>query len=51
MSERTTSIVRRAVGARRLTLKERRELKRLSKKPRTQPVPHPFLLPYVSAGK
>lgn len=31
--------------ARRLSLKERREVKKLSKKPRTQPVPHVFLLP------
>jgi hypothetical protein len=36
---------------RRLSLKERRELKKLSKKPRTKPVPHPFLLPDISAGK
>ena len=33
--------------ARRVSLKERRELKKLSKRPRTQDVPHPFLLPYV----
>jgi hypothetical protein len=36
---------------RRISLKERRELKRLSKRPRTAPVPHPFELPNVSAGK
>lgn len=35
------------MSARRISLKERRELKKLSKKPRTQDVPHPFLLPYV----
>jgi len=33
------------VTARRISLKEKRELKKLSKKPRTQDVPHPFLLP------
>ena len=33
--------------ARRLSLKERREIKKLSKKPRTRPVPHVFLLPNV----
>ena len=35
------------MSARRISLKERREVKQLSKKPRTQPVPHPFLLPNV----
>jgi hypothetical protein len=35
------------VSARRLSLKERREIEKLSKKPRTRPVPHPFLLPDV----
>lgn len=34
--------------ARRVSLKERREVKKLSKKPRTEPVPHVFLLPYSS---
>ena len=32
--------------ARRVSLKEKREVKQLAKKPRTRPVPHPFLLPY-----
>jgi hypothetical protein len=36
---------------RRLSLKERRELKKLSKKPRTRPVPHPFELPNLRTGK
>jgi hypothetical protein len=31
---------------RRVSLKERREAKQLAKKPRTRPVPHPFLLPH-----
>lgn len=34
--------------ARRVSLKERREVKKLLKKPRTQPVPHPFVLPTVT---
>ena len=33
------------MSARRISLKEKRELKKLSKKPRTKDVPHPFLLP------
>ena len=39
------------MSARRVSLKERRELKKLAKKPRLRPVPHVFLLPNVSAGK
>jgi hypothetical protein len=39
------------VTARRISLKERREVKKLSKKPRTEPVPHPFLLPNVNEGR
>ena len=35
------------MSARRVSLKEKRETKKLSKKPRTRDVPHPFLLPYV----
>jgi hypothetical protein len=35
------------VTARRLSRKERRAIEKRSKKPRTQPVPHPFLLPDV----
>jgi hypothetical protein len=35
------------VTARRTTLQERREVKQLSRKPRTRDVPHPFLLPNV----
>jgi hypothetical protein len=37
------------VSARRISLKERRELKKRSKRPRTRDVPHPFLLPYERA--
>jgi len=33
------------VGVKRVSLAQRRELARTSKKPRTRPVPHPFLLP------
>jgi hypothetical protein len=36
------------VGMRRKSLAERREAKRAAKKPRTQPVPHPFLLPIAT---
>jgi hypothetical protein len=39
------------VSHRRISLKERREVKKLSKKPRTEPVPHPFLLPNVKEGR
>ena len=39
------------IVSRRLSLKERRELKKLSKKPRTRPVPQPLELPDVDAGK
>jgi hypothetical protein len=39
------------VTARRISLKERREVKKLSKKPRTEPVPQPFLLPNVNEGR
>jgi hypothetical protein len=39
------------VSARRVSLKERREVKKLSKKPRTQDVPHPFLLPNVNESR
>lgn len=36
---------------RRQSLKERREVKKLSKKPRTKDVPHPFLLPNENQEK
>ncbi|MCU1376226.1 MAG: hypothetical protein JWO68_3512 [Actinomycetia bacterium] len=36
---------------RRISLKERREVKKLSKRPRTEPVAHPFLLPNLREGK
>lgn len=39
------------MSARRVSLKERREVKKLSKKPRTVDVPHPFLLPNVAQDK
>ncbi|MCU1375944.1 MAG: hypothetical protein JWO68_3230 [Actinomycetia bacterium] len=39
------------MSARRISLKERREVKKLSKKPRTEPVAHPFLLPNLHEGK
>jgi hypothetical protein len=35
------------VSGRRISLKEKRELRKLSKEPRTRDVPHPFLLPDV----
>ena len=37
--------------AHRRSLKEKRETKKLSKKPRTKPVPHPFLLPNLDEGE
>jgi len=36
------------VAAKRVTLAQRRDERRKSKKPRTRPVPHPFLLPTIT---
>ena len=37
-----------AVMAKRVSLADRRAAKEAKKKPRTRPVPHPFLLPVIT---